>query len=67
MEQRARSGDMLQNDLKIGAKQQETQLKLDDLIPLFDLKQAKKKCNDNIFFVALTSKVHSAGAKKETY
>jgi hypothetical protein len=67
MEQRARSGVMLQNDLQIGAKQQEIQLKLDDLIPLFDLKQAKKKCNDNIFFLALTSEVHSAGAKMQKF
>jgi hypothetical protein len=35
------------------------------MIPLSELEQAKKKCNDNIFFVALTSEVRFAGAKTQ--
>jgi hypothetical protein len=33
MKQRARSGDVLQNELQIAAKQQEIQLRFDDMIP----------------------------------
>jgi hypothetical protein len=67
MENNARAGDAGINELQIAAKQQEIQLRLDDMIPLHDLEIVKKRCSDVDFFVSLTTEVRSAGAKTQKF
>jgi hypothetical protein len=67
LENRAKSGDEEMYAMFIAAKQQDIQLRLDDMIPLHDLEQVRKRCNDVDFFVALTSEVRSAGAKTQKF
>ncbi len=67
MENRAKSGDDEKYAMLIDAKQQDIQLRLDDMMPLQDLEQVRKRCNEVEFFVALTSEVRSAGAKTQKF
>jgi exonuclease III len=67
MERRAMMGDTIEMDLDIAAKEQDIKLRIEDMIPLDVLEQAPKNCNENTFFVALTTEIRLAGAKTQKF